>query len=67
MDELQEFPHLVFCNGLSGHRVVDYHTSKLESEGILHENVIIHSHLKGRSKNTSNCMNGAVVTSIFLL
>lgn len=41
MDELQEFPHLVFCNGLSGHRVVDYHTSELETEGILHENVIL--------------------------
>lgn len=40
MDELQEFPHLVFRNGLSGHRVVDYHPSKLETEGILHENVI---------------------------
>ena len=63
MDELQELSHLVSGNSLSGHRVIDYHTCQLEAEGILHENVIIHSHLKGRSEYTSNGMDGTVASA----
>ena len=68
MDELQELSHLVSGNSLSGHRVIDYHTCQLGSrrDSSL-ENVIIHSHLKGRSEYTSNGMDGTVASAIFLL
>ena len=43
-----------------------HHTGKLECERILNNNVIIHCHLKGWSKNTANCFDGAGSFSILL-
>ena len=60
MYEFQELAHLLFRNSLSGLAVIDDHTGKLESEGVLDENVIIDCHLKCRSQNTAHGLDGTV-------
>ena len=67
MDELQELSHLVSEYSFSRHGVVDSHTGELEPEQILHEDIVIHRHLKGRSEYSSYAINGTVDPVIFLL
>ena len=44
--ELQELPHLVPRDGFPRHAVINHHTGKLKSEGILLQAVIIDRHLE---------------------
>lgn len=66
MYEFQELAHLLFRNSLSGLAVVDYHTGKLEAEGVLDENVIIDRHLKCRSQHTAHSLDGTVASAVTL-
>ena len=67
MHKLQELSHLVFCDCLSCDCIIYQYSSKLKSEWILYQNVIIHCHLKGWSQHSPDGMNGTVAFSIFLL
>ena len=67
MHKLQELSHLVFCDCLSCDCIIYQYSSKLKSEWILYQNVIIHRHLKGWSQHSPDGMNGTVAFPIFLL
>ena len=64
--EFQELAHLFTGDGFSGLAVVDHHACKLESKRVLDDNIVIHSHLKSRSQNTTHRFDGAMPLSILL-
>ena len=53
-------------DGLPGNTVVDDHRSQLKVEGILPDQIIVHSHLKRGAKYTAHRMDRAVAASFFL-
>ena len=65
--KLKELSHLVFCDCLSCDCIIYQYSSKLESEWILYNNIVIHRHLKGRSKHSPDGVDGTVTFTILLL
>ena len=59
MNEFEKLVHLLPGNGKSGFLGVVDHPGKLKAERILNQDVIVHSHLKGRSQDAANRFNGA--------
>ena len=59
--ELEELPHLVFGDCLTGNGVIHHHSGKFKAEGALHKDIIVHRHLKCRAKNTSYRLHSTVV------
>ncbi len=66
MDEFQELPHLVLCDGFPRHAVIDHHPGKLKAEGVLHQHVIVHRHLESRAQDAPHRLYGAVMPSVLL-
>jgi len=66
MDEFQELPHLVFCDGFPRHAVIDHHPGKLKAERVLHQHVIVNRHLEGRAQDAPHRLDGAVMPPILL-
>ena len=64
--EFQELAHLIFCDGLSRHTVVDYHPGKLKTEWVLLEHIIVDRHLEGGSEHTPHCFDAAVPFAVSL-
>ena len=66
MDELEEFPHLVFGNCLPCHAVIYHHCSQFKAEWVLMQHVIIHRHLERRSEDSTHRFDGAVSFPVLL-
>ena len=66
VNESQELAHLFTGNSFSGFAVIDNHACKLESEGVLNDNVIIDCHLKSRSQNTAHSLDVTVAPAVSL-
>lgn len=66
MDEFQEPAHLVTADGFSGFTVIDHHACKLESEGVLYDNIVIDRHLKSRAQDTTHRLDRAVAPAVAL-
>ena len=67
LDEFQQLPLLLPGDGFSGYGIVDNHRCQLKSKGIFANQVIVHRHLKSRSENAPDGMNGAVAPAVHLL
>jgi len=67
LDEFQKFTLLLTGNCFSGNRIVDNHGCQLKSKRILADQIIINRHLKRRSQNTSDRVDGTVPSAIHLL
>ena len=63
MYEFEELAHLLTADCFSCHAVIYHHSGKLKSEWVFIQYVIIDSHLKSRTQNTTNSLNGAVSLS----
>ena len=66
VNESQELAHLFTGDGFSGLAVVDHHACKLESEGVLDDDIIIDRHLESRSQNTTHRFDCAVTPAVAL-
>lgn len=66
MDELQELPHLVFCNRLPCHAVIDNHSCQFKGKGILMQHIIIHRHLESRTEDATHGFDGTVPLPVLL-
>ena len=64
--KFKESPFLLSCDCFSCHAVIHDNSSKLKFKRIFAYQIIINRHLKCRSNDTSNRVNGAVTPSVFL-
>lgn len=65
-DELEELPHLVFCDGFPCNSVIHHHSGKFKTERVLDEDIIVHRHLECRTKDTTHGLDGTVPPAILL-
>lgn len=65
IDEFQELPHLVLCDGFPCHAVIDHHPGKLKAERILHQHV--NRHLESRAQDAPHGLDGAVMPPVLPL
>ena len=66
-NKLQQISLLLSGDRFSGNRIIDNDGGKLKFKWIFTKQVIIYCHLKCRSENSPDRMNGTVSPSIYLL